>query len=302
MVAIGVGLGLLALLVTGGARALRSTVQWLHAQPSYQIAFSDIALNPAPPPWIKSGQKGLLEHVRVQAGQPKSLAVLDVDLTKLERAFALHSPWVKAVAQVRRTYPRPGQPSLSVQLEYRWPVAEARISERQSIVIDEDGIVLPTDDIDRSAAGPLISLQGFASNRFWGALGADDDLSAPDSRVVAAAKLSGFFKRRQHSLPAGMASTGKSVIAIISGDARGLFAVTADKTYILWGDPPDSERPGDLSADQKWVMLRSWVESQGKEQIEHPDYLDFTRHGVRHNHMKGQASAATRAAVGDVDR
>jgi hypothetical protein len=268
------------LLGMGGQRAFQSVRHWLHGQPAFQAEFSAIALDPPPPPWIKTGRAGLLEEVRRGAGQPVAFSLLELDPKELERAFALHSPWVKRVVRIERGPAAAKAPAVRVRLVYREPVAYAET--RGPIVVDEDGVVLPAADLDLGAAGPLMMIAGLPANRYWGSPHAAEDLLQPDARVLAAARLAGFIKRHQErKFRADGSLPPWCLVAINPTFAGGLIVQTRGNTQIVWGTPPGSEKPGDLTAEQKWNLLTEGFERGTLPQVQHPSYLEFRGQHIR---------------------
>jgi hypothetical protein len=262
-------------------QALRS---WLHAQTSFKVEFSAIELDPPPPPWIKSGRVGLLERVRSQSGQPETFSLLDLDMEELKRAFALHSPWVKRVTRIERSPAGGKRSAVRVSLDYREPVAAAQplAKNLRPIVVDEDGAVLPAEDLDLAAAGRLIVILALAPDRYWGGPDASEELLEPDPRVLRAARLAGFLKRHQNRKSALTgALPAWSIVAIDPTYLPGLVAQTHDSTQVVWGEPPGAEDPGSPTAEQKWNFLSDWYERGSPPQVKWPDFLVFTRRGVQ---------------------
>jgi hypothetical protein len=280
---------LLALILAGGARGFRAAVGWLHSQPESVCRFRDIQLEPSPPPWIKSGRGGLLERVLTESGSPEHLPVLDLDLGEIEKAFKLHSPWVERVERVERAYPN----RLTVRLRYREPVGEARWENHLPVLVDREAVILPLDDLDRKAAGPLILITPVEPpldarpGRFWGIGESSGELARPEPKVAAAARLAAFFKERQN-LPGAVPPEWR-IVGIHVDFKPGLVAEAANKTLIFWGEPPGRERPGDATPEQKWVLLREWFGNPANPTVEHPDFLEFTRHRVK-RHLEGRPS------------
>jgi hypothetical protein len=291
-----VAVAALWLLAAGGSRTVSALVAWLHDRQIYQRDFREIEI-PEPPPWIKSGRVGLLEQVRTQAGEPERLRVPGHDLVRIERAFQLQSPWVDRVDGITRAYPN----RLFVQLHYRKPVAvawwdapEVGLGGRLRLVVDRDTVILPNDDLDLASAGPLIRIVGAKPpvdprpGRFWGTGDATGDLAQPDPDVAAAARLAEFWQDRKLRPPS--ARPDVKIAAIHTGHPSGLFVQMSDETMILWREAPGTEPPRGLSADEKWAALGDWYAHHHHMTVKNPDYLEFTRHGVR-RHLE-----ATRAA------
>jgi hypothetical protein len=259
----------------------RVAIPWLHARPAYQVRFADIELKPPPPAWIKSGRAGLLERVRTRAGWPKTFALLDVRLADLAEDFQRECPWARAVPRVEALNPN----RVVVELEYREPVA-ACVWPGPPRIVDRDGVVLPDEDLDPESLRMLIKLIGLAPA---GATPANFEaqpgrvfkfIASPGSHADteptrAAARLAAYFQSRSVARPSVAPPSG---IVPIHRTPQGLYAQNEDGALILWGDPPGSEPPGELSADQKWALLTEWV-AAGNElsSISHPRFLAFDR-------------------------
>jgi hypothetical protein len=279
-----VALSVVLLMFTGGARAVRSAVAWLHQRESYTLNFREITLVPEPPPWIKSGREGLLERVRSRAGRPEQISVLEIDLKELANDFRRESPWVLDVDRVSRTYPN----HLELRLAYRRPAAALRVGAGV-VILDRDGVVLPEDDVNRSAA-PMIdlvrvlppnldpsSLEALPGKLFR-ARSADPEHSDADAEVVSdAARLAGFFVDRDAAGPDARAKVG---VNAIHWTARRFFVETTTTTMILWGQAPGAEPPGDPKAGEKWEMLVNWAESHTLAGVQNPAYLAFEQNRV----------------------
>ena len=91
------------LVVIGGSSVSRTVVAWLHRRPEYRIKFSEIALDPPPPPWIKGGGEALLESVRAGRKHLESLSILDLDLDHL-LTDVRRNPWVARVERAEKSY------------------------------------------------------------------------------------------------------------------------------------------------------------------------------------------------------
>ncbi|HEV3120693.1 MAG TPA: hypothetical protein VGY53_02265, partial [Isosphaeraceae bacterium] len=219
------------------------------------------------------------------------------DMDELKKAFALHSPWVKRVTRIERSPLGGKRAPVRVGMVYREPVAVAQALAKNGrpIVVDEDGVVLPAEDLDMAAAGRLIVIIRLAADRYWGGPDASEELLEPDPAVLRAARLAGFLKRHQNrkSALAGAPPTW-SIVAIDPAYRPGLVAQTHDSTQIVWGEPPGAEEPGNPTAEQKWNFLSDWYEHGSVPQVKWPDYLEFTRRGMRvHPRAPSQPAPAT---------
>jgi hypothetical protein len=282
------GLAATGLVAFGAWKGWRASLAWLRLQPAYQIEFASIRLDPPPPRWVRTGASGLLERVRARGGYDKTVPLLGLDLERLAQAFARESPWVHSVEKVERG----GAARLTVTLSYREPVALVRLGagpRTTTLVLDPDGVVLPSDDLDLDSAGPLIALEGLGKTE--PAPGTTPAVAAetrpgralrlgptpgdgPDPAVRDASRLAADLKRR--GAADGPPKAPLKVTAI-NGHALGWFLVTADPSLVLWGPAPGQEPAGEPDADRKWSLLVDWLEQNQLRSISWPSYLAFGR-------------------------
>ena len=250
------------LVAAGGSRAVQSAVTWLHAQERYRLRFDEIRLDPEPGPWIKGGAPALLRRVRERAKRPETMSLLDLDLKALGRDFARESPWVMSVDRIEPAYPS----RLTMRMRYRRPVGRLPIGAG-AVALDRDGVVLPDEEIDFEAAGPLIELRvpglttagsDFRTGRpFRVALpGSSDEDSEP---AQAPARLAGFFQDLGAIAPAAKGKLAVRGIHSVKG-GKLLYVETVETAMILWGAAPGNEEPGEPSAVTKLELVKSWAE------------------------------------------
>jgi hypothetical protein len=286
--------GVLALFAVGviGSHVLEGMVRWLHNQPTYQTTFDAIALEPPPPDWYRGGRTAFLERVR-QAAQreDRPFSVLDIDLNEVLREFRLYC-WVKRVRRVERYAPN----RLCVQLEYRRPVAWAYLPGGTSrVLLDEDGVILPIEDVEVQRADlliwikgmdlPLIQIVGLDApyepqpGHVWKSTEALHGLGKANERVLTAVKLAAFFNdaltREAKPIPPAL-----QPVAMKWQPESGLFVQNAEDTMIYWPQAPGDEAPGQRTAGQRWADLHRWIKRRTPEPIKHPKFIDFTNEGV----------------------
>jgi len=258
---------------------------WLERQPGYMLPARKIKLEPPPPAWYRGGAEMFLDRARNRDTSRETISVLGLDLKELQLDFQ-HYCWVEKV-RVERSSPN----RLVVHLEYREPMAIARckvVPGREKVepdrVIDKHGVILPMEDIDEETVRGLIMVVALdpAFNPRFGCVWKSGDSSngqeQDDGRVVTAAKLADFLKTaqgRERTRPPAL-----QLVAIHPTDAHTLFVQNGPSTMFLWGEAPGAEYPGQLTAEEKWSMLRDWVEAHPEHPDIWPSYLMFTRSGV----------------------
>jgi len=277
--------------------AVRSAVAWLHTQPKYQVAFTEIQLDPPAPDWIRGGNRTVLQSVLKNSGEEKVLSVPALESGRLTEAFK-KCPWVREVESVRFSFPN----QVVVRLHFRKPVATIKPVAQKMIVLDEDGVILPDEEIDTERAAIsfnacrgedcLILLvrwgQELPKDRSpgtkWKTSPIDSEPTEADRQVYAAARLAGYLKRvHQETRPQPKAlGIYKIFVNEADPDKRGLVIYNFESARILWGAAPGEEPLGALTADEKWGMLKEWAQLLPRPVLpKSEDYWVFQKDGVK---------------------
>jgi hypothetical protein len=284
--AAGAGLLVVGLIWVGGTRIARSVAAWVESQPDYQLAFSEITLDPPPPPYIRTGTARILHQVRTETRRDERFSILSIDLELLRKEFP-RSPWVKQVPGAERSYR-----ALVVRLVYRKPVAVAEFEHGLVKVIDEDGVILPDDDIDWVEKGPRFRVRGIArpliqiwnvkppaSTRPGLSWNRSDVLGDQDEQVLGAARLAEFLLRQPPITPGGKPAPD---FVAIRPEEEGLryFVQDREVNWVFWNEAPGAETIGEPKAEAKWKMLVDHVDGKGPLNAKWPHYLWPTHKGV----------------------
>jgi hypothetical protein len=264
-------------------------VGWLHRQPAYELAFSEIVLEPPPPPYIRLDAEALLERVRRAAGRPERIPMLDTDLGELAAEFGKHTPWVESVRGVSRSYPN----RLVVRLSYREPVAAVRLRGGATIYLDRDAYVLPNDELVPEEAGPLVLVEGLPGplQTRPGLRVAPPETEA-ERLAVRATGLATFF--RDHETERADAHAPRIVALYLAHQGQYPMAgldLDGDPGPDAWAyfGPPAGYRGADpLSTADRWKQFLEWFERPDRPRLDYPMYLEFTPHGPRAE--RGRAS------------
>ncbi len=271
-----------AALVYALSRALSGAVAWLHRQSQYRLAFSDIELVRELPAWYRGGKREFLARVRRSSGNSEHISLLEVRPDRIATAFKL-DPWVEEVTRVSFA---PGR--IAVDLQFREPVAWVKLQRSQQLV-DGQGRLLPSEDVDLELVGPVLQITGLAvappadsrAGVVWKSRSGGPDLDRVDERIVAASALAGFLRQRARSdLAAGSKSLRMIEIIVTDFAVRGLFAVNSQGTVFCWGSAPGAEGPREPGAAEKWQILLRWEQSPVNHALPEEDYWDFTAKGL----------------------
>ncbi len=253
------------------APRLRGLVPELAERREYRLLAAEIEVT-APPRWVPDV---FLEQVLAQSELPASLSVLDETLTEqVAAAFARH-PWVEKVVSVRKSVPA----RVTVELEFRRPVAMVEV-QQGLYPVDARGTLLPPADFSLTEARKFPAIQNVQSlpngpaGTSWG-----------DAAVLAAARLADVLE----STGEGNASNWERFqLAAIRVPARTkadlklddltLELITQGGSRIVWGRPPRSTHPGELTADQKVGRLEKYYSDFGGFDGPHGPYEIDIRH------------------------
>jgi hypothetical protein len=292
--------------------AYRAGLGWLADQPTYQVEFRAIELDPPPPTWYRGGKARFLEEVRRVSGMPERIALLKLAEDELKHAFE-HDPWTEKVTRVSN---RPL--GVTVHLVYHQPVALVEISPHEKYLIDESAIILPSEDLDRdldefARQECLITIKGagLAAPRNpkpglrWKSPAGSSEVAPGNGQIRGAAKLARFLADKRRTVDRiSNPSLGFLYINPMDDakDYRGLFLFNAESTYILWGEAPGEESPGNLMADEKWEKLLEWSRSQTPRVVPPCDFWQITAAGVIHKIGRPSPPESARLVPGTRDR
>ncbi len=143
-------LALVAAFLAGVISAGRWGLEHLRGRDRYDIAFSDIACEPP----VGMDRVVFVDEVRGLTDLPKTVHLLDENLTaQLREGFAQH-PWVEKVEDVTKQPPN----KIIVKLVHRVPVLAVKVGAKLHAV-DGHGILLPNN----APTGDLKNYDGVAN-------------------------------------------------------------------------------------------------------------------------------------------
>jgi hypothetical protein len=304
------GVAVVTVLAYLGTWAARASVGWLAQQPQYQVPFQQIELVNEPPRWFEGGTQKFLEGVRQSSREPDHVSMLDITPDALAAVFKKYA-WVDEVARVAYVAGR-----IRVELQYRQPVGWVQLRDTRQLMVDDDGTILPTENIDVTALGVLPKIEGDGGlappvgtqfGEKWKSRTEPGGLEEVDERIAAAARLAGFLMQDAQVADAERTPALRMRQIILTDfDNRGLFMMNAEDAAILWGDAPGTEKPGKPSAQDKWAILRRWEESTPARFLETGDFWAFSRNGLVHvcpvqHAVRHRPKSAAERPVGAVD-
>jgi hypothetical protein len=107
---------------------------------------------------------------------------------------------------------------------------------------------------------------------------ANDDLPHEDQRILAAAKLAGFLRSQEQSLPGGNSpALHAEEIIVTDFERRGLFLLNGAGAILWWNETPGEEQPGRPKAEEKWAILCKWSLLNEPQTLPAGDFWAFSQ-------------------------
>lgn len=236
----------------------------LSEREEYRLTAADIHVT-APPAWAPRD----LVHRIVESGHlPNTMSILDDKLVdNIAGAFQNH-PWVAEVTRVQKSIPA----AVSVELVYRKPAAMVQM--KQGLYpVDADGVLLPPADFSPSDAGRFPLLENIKSppqgpaGTTWGDVG-----------VLGGARLAAALAPHWVAFDFAAIRAPRQKSAHTTIEEMVFEIQTRGGSRIIWGRPPGTNHPGELSADQKIGRLREYFARFGGFDQPHGPYEIDIRH------------------------
>lgn len=242
---------LLALIPVLGAIAPIAWRNWptLEERDTYRLTAADIHVteprHPVP--------SNIVERAVGTAAFDNEFSVLDASLLpRLADAFA-KDPWVKEVVRLQKSLPA----RIDVELVYRTPVA--MIDVKQGVYpVDDEGVLLPPNDFTAAEIRryPLVtgiaSLPSGAPGTPWG-----------ETTVVGAAKIAAALSPDWSTLGLTSIEAPLPTSVNVALDDLTFELRTRNGSTIVWGRPPGTGHPGELTVDQKLGRLKQYIADFG---------------------------------------
>ena len=265
---------------------VRSRLPQMVQRPEYLVSSDQITITPAPH-WIP---ENLIDDVLKRAELDQPVSLLDPALSeRIAAAFFTH-PWIQDVHRVWKSFPA----SVRVEVTYREPIAIVQGVDGY-YPIDRDACLLPgsdfnTADIHRYPVIERISSVPMAGQgQPWG-----------DPSVTGAAQLAAVLTAPKEN--------GKTLwetldlAAILAPRSLSLPGEFIDPEYairtsggslILWGRPPGTRHPGELTVAKKVRRLVDYHRDHGSlDDAPDPYQIDIREWDTIHrSRLAGNASA-----------
>ena len=238
----------LALVATVAVPKIIRGLPELSERPAYQLSRGAVEIVPAKPDWVPEDFLSIVTGSEVWPAEGTSI----FDPTLVERvaaAFADH-PWVAEVERVERRVPA----GVMVRLKFRRPVAWVETAGGR-VAVDVTGVRLPGEDLVSEAAERFPVVRGVTSEP--PEVGA---IAWNDPSVVAAAQLAAELE--SHWGPFDLAAIvvkRRDAVLNPAGDQMVLELVTRGGSRVVWGRPPGTSHPGELTVAQKIGRIMQFI-------------------------------------------
>jgi len=202
-------------------------------RPEYQLSRDAVEVIPSPPEWVP-------EHwvSRVTSSETwpvEGTRVFEPDLVKRVAESFAAQPWVAEVVRVERRIPA----GVVVRLVYRRPVAWIETTG-ESVAVDVTGVRLPREDLLGEDSVKLPVVRGVTSEP-----PASDALAWEDLGVVAGAQLAAALEAHWELFDL------EAIVVKRDQDRVMLELLTRGGSRVVWGRPPGTRHPGELTVSQK---------------------------------------------------
>ena len=238
----------LALVATVAVPKLIRELPELSEYPAYQLSRSAVQVIPEKPEWVP--KDFLLTVTGSEMWPEDGTSIFDATLVeRVAEAFADHR-WVAGVERVERRVPA----GVVVRLTFRRPVAWIETAGGR-VAVDVTGVRLPGEDLVGETAERYPVVRGVTSQP-----PAIDAVAWNDPGVVAAAQLAAELESYWEPFDLVAIVVQRRDPAVNStGDHMVLELLTRGGSRVVWGRPPGTGHPGELTTAQKIGRIMQFI-------------------------------------------
>ena len=238
----------LALVATVAVPKLIRELPELSEYPAYQLSRSAVQVIPEKPEWVP--KDFLLTVTGSEMWPEDGTSIFDATLVeRVAEAFADHR-WVAGVERVERRVPA----GVVVRLTFRRPVAWIETAGGR-VAVDVTGVRLPGEDLVGETAERYPVVRGVTSQP-----PAIDAVAWNDPSVVAAAELATELESYWEPFDLVAIVVQRRDPAVNSaGDHMVLELLTRGGSRVVWGRPPGTGHPGELTTAQKIGRIMQFI-------------------------------------------
>ena len=238
----------LALVATVAVPKLIRELPELSEYPAYQLSRSAVQVIPEKPEWVP--KDFLLTVTGSEMWPEDGTSIFDATLVeRVAEAFA-DPRWVAGVERVERRVPA----GVVVRLTFRRPVAWIETAGGR-VAVDVTGVRLPGEDLVGETAERYPVVRGVTSQP-----PAIDAVAWNDPGVVAAAQLATELESYWEPFDLVAIVVQRRDPAVNStGDHMVLELLTRGGSRVVWGRPPGTGHPGELTTAQKIGRIMQFI-------------------------------------------
>lgn len=221
----------------------------------YRVGVDQIVVTP-PPRWVP---EDIVGKVFARAGFDESLSLLDPELSeKVALAFYTY-PWIERLKQVRKSFPA----RVYVEVVYRKPVAMVEVAGGGYLPVDRHGHLLPEKDFSPADIDRYPLIKGISTapvgyhGEPWG-----------DPAVTGAAQLAAVLTKPNEAGQSWWTALGLKTIfaprrlaADEELDDLQFELGSPGGSRIVWGRPPSTAHPAELTVAQKLERMAEYHRS-----------------------------------------
>ncbi|GAB5442540.1 MAG: hypothetical protein Fues2KO_28890 [Fuerstiella sp.] len=225
--------------------AVEQQIPKLDNRPEYVVGVDQIVVTP-PPRWVP---EDVVAKVFERAGFEQPLSLLDPRVSEKVALAFYRYPWIERLKRVRKSFPA----QVYVEVVYRTPAAMVEVSGGGYLPVDRHGHLLPEQDFSVADIDRYPLIRGITTapigrhGEAWG-----------DPAVSGAAELAAVLTEENESHQSWWNSLGlKAIVApatlAATETAENLHfeLVTRGGSEILWGRPPATRHPGEVTVATK---------------------------------------------------
>ncbi len=295
--AVGLSVAVLLILVSTVLGLPRRLAGWVEARSAYDWSLADTSLSPAPPAWIRGGNRTLIRDARPALDSFDGSSALGLDPGTLSRAFK-NLEWIEAVERVELTYPS----RTTIRVRYRKPVVLVRPGPptiSRPLYLDSNAVFLPSEEVVEESLPNLLAVLGLGrpvDTNPGASWLVEPGAADPDPRALAAVRVATFVDDCVSAKGWPLDENGRpwklTVIHLGPGPSPMICLQASDGTWLRWeigGGTEPTDRPDPAA---RWEMLVEWAARERPGSVRDDQLLDFGRHGAFWLQGKSQATAS----------
>jgi hypothetical protein len=186
-------------------------------------------------------------------------STLSFNLEEYSRRIRIRMPWVERLNAIDL---KPnGQ--MEISAEYRRPLMALTLPDEPQILLDRHATVLRSADVRKDILDQMIEFN-YAARLVQQSAERGSKVPAKlrpgelwdDPKVLESLRLAEFITKKSTT-----GNRSRSIFRLIdcSSVRDTLLLRTTDRLWVVWGQSPGHEKPGEPDAESKWKFLANWL-------------------------------------------